>query len=118
MDDGVPTIDTDDYHHNQQPIGSTEDGEPAVKRSQVEYQNEQESTTLVPAESTSDVTTRSPTQTDDTDDVIHVEEITTTSHTPPIVSLPDSLQSKLTLSGTCHKRMPKEHCNFMYKLDL
>ena len=118
MEDGVPTTDNEGYQHSQQPIPSTEDGESAANRLRVGVQHEQESTTLVPAESTSDVTTRLPTQTDDTDDVIHVEEITTTSDTLPVVSLPDSQQSKLTISGTCHNRVSREPCNFMYKLDL
>ena len=64
------------------------------------------------------LTARSPTQAEDTDDVIGVEETTTTSDTSPVVSLPDSQQSKLTISGTCHNRVSREPCNFMYKLDL
>ena len=102
MEDGLPTIiDTDVYQHNQQPIPSTEDEEPAAKRSRVEYQNEQESTASVPAESTSVVTTGLPTQTENADDVIVVGNTPTTSDTPPVVSLPDSLQYKLTISGKC-----------------
>ena len=61
------------------------------------------STTSGPAESSSALTARSLTRTEDTDDIIRVVETTTTSDTSPVVSLPDSLQSKLTISGTCHK---------------
>ena len=100
MEDGLPTIiDTDIYQHNQQPIPSTEDEEPAAKRSRVEYQNEQESTTSVPEESTSVVTTILPNQANDTDDVECDEETTTTSDTSTVVSLTESQHSKLTISG-------------------
>ena len=117
MEGGVPTTDNEGYQHDQQPIPSTEDGESAANRLRVGVQHEQEPTSG-PAEATSVLTARSPTPTEDTDDVIGVEETTTTSDTSPVVSLPDSLQSKLAISGTCHNRVSREPRNFMYKLDL
>ena len=117
MEGGVPTTDNEGYQHSQQPIPSTEDGKSAANRLRVGIQHEQQFISGQ-TESTSALTVRSPTQTEDTDDVIGVEETTTTSDTSPVVSLPDSLQSKLTISGACHNRVSREPCNFMYKLDL
>ena len=117
MEGGVPTTDNEGYQHDQQPIPLTEDGESAANRLRVGIQHEQQFISGQ-TESTSALTAQSLTPTEDTDDIIGVEETPTTSDTSPVVSLPDSLQSKLTISGTCHKRMPKEPCNFMYKLDL
>ena len=45
MEDGVPTIDSDVYQHNQQPFPSTEVGKPAAKGLQTGNHNEQQSTT-------------------------------------------------------------------------
>ena len=104
MEDAVP-IDTDDYQHNQQRIPSSEDGEIAAMRLQARKQREQELTTST--SSTSAVTARFPTRTESIDDVKGVEEtITISRDTSPVVSLTDSLQSRLTISGTYHRRMP------------
>ena len=104
MEDAVP-IDTDDYQHNQQRIPSSEDGEIAAMRLQARKQREQELTTST--SSTSAVTARFPTRTESIDDVKGVEETTTISpDTSPVVSLTDSLQSRLIISGTYHRRMP------------
>ena len=92
MEGGVPTTDNEDYQHNQQPIPLTEDGESAANRLRVGVQHEQEPTSG-PAESTSVLTAQSLRRAEVTDDVIGVEETTTTSDTSPVVSLPDSLQS-------------------------
>ena len=78
MEDGVPTTDNEGYQHSQQPIPSTEDGESAANRLRVGIQHEQEIISG-PTESTSALTAQSLTRAEVTDDVIGVEETTTTS---------------------------------------
>ena len=104
MEEGAPTtIDNDGYQHNQQPIP---DGEPAATGLPSENYHEQRSTastsSITPGKSTAALTSISSTQTGDTDDVTPVGETIPSADTSPVVSLPESQHSKLTISGTCH----------------
>ena len=99
MEEGAPTtIDNDGYQHNQQPIP---DGEPAATGLPSENHHEQRSTastsSITPGKSTAALTSISSTHTEDT-----VEETITSADASQVVSLPESLLSNLTISGTCH----------------
>ena len=104
MEEGAPTtIDNDGCQHDQQPIP---DGEPAATGLPSENHHEQRSTastsSITPGKSTAALTSRSSIHTEDTDDVTPVEETIPSADTSPVVSLPESQHSKLTISGTCH----------------